>query len=234
MYPKTLRLGAKGTLVKWLQSLVSAKGAVAIAVDGDFGAKTDAAIKRFQSANDLTPDGIVGPATWGKLFPCVPYFNQADARWGSLPYIHKPSEKETIKSSACGPVSMAMVISGLTKREVLPPVTAKYAMDNGYRLAPPGGTSHAFFSACAKQYDLACRETKAWIEVTEALRDGKLVIANMGPGHYTKGGHFIVLWAHDPYSKVVYVLEPGAKSRTCGDGADRVSREAKKFFVVGV
>jgi len=38
-----------------------------LAADGDFGPGTDKAVKAWQSANGLTADGIVGPATWAKM-----------------------------------------------------------------------------------------------------------------------------------------------------------------------
>lgn len=36
-------------------------------VDGIFGARTEASVRRFQEIFNLTPDGIVGPATWYAL-----------------------------------------------------------------------------------------------------------------------------------------------------------------------
>lgn len=57
----TLRRGAAGELVKQLQ------GKVGLAADGNFGPKTEAAVRAFPSARGLVPDGIVGPATWAAL-----------------------------------------------------------------------------------------------------------------------------------------------------------------------
>ena len=34
---------------------------------GNFGPKTETAVKEWQAANGLTADGIVGPATWAKI-----------------------------------------------------------------------------------------------------------------------------------------------------------------------
>lgn len=57
----TLRRGAEGNLVKEIQAKVGAK------VDGDFGSKTEAAVRQFQRDNGLVPDGIVGPNTWAAI-----------------------------------------------------------------------------------------------------------------------------------------------------------------------
>jgi Putative peptidoglycan binding domain/Glycosyl hydrolases family 25 len=55
-----------GAAVKTLQTRLNAWGA-ALAVDGDFGPLTLAAVKAFQTAHHLAVDGIVGPITWAAL-----------------------------------------------------------------------------------------------------------------------------------------------------------------------
>lgn len=59
--------GSKGSAVKSLQILLNGYGANCGTADGDFGSKTDKAVKTYQAAKKLTADGIVGAQTWGAL-----------------------------------------------------------------------------------------------------------------------------------------------------------------------
>ena len=73
-YPGTpLRRGSSGPSVVVVQVELNriAQNYPAIpklaSVDGIFGSRTEAAVRRFQEIFDLTPDGIVGKATWYAL-----------------------------------------------------------------------------------------------------------------------------------------------------------------------
>ena len=59
---RTLRKGNRGDDVKWLQQRLNVYGA-GLAVDGDFGPVTEAAVREYQLRHGLAVDGIVGPVT---------------------------------------------------------------------------------------------------------------------------------------------------------------------------
>lgn len=61
-----LRLGDKGDAVRALQTALNKLGH-GIAVDGDFGPGTQAAVIRFQTSKSLTADGVAGGMTWRAL-----------------------------------------------------------------------------------------------------------------------------------------------------------------------
>lgn len=63
-----LQLGAKGGAVRTLQQLLN-KAGVKCATDGDFGPKTQAAVKEFQKKVGLEETGIVNHKTWAKVNP---------------------------------------------------------------------------------------------------------------------------------------------------------------------
>jgi len=68
----TVKQGSKGEAVRGVQSQFQARNlsgdpSTGLKVDGDFGAKTDAAVRAFQAGAKLKVDGIVGPITWNAL-----------------------------------------------------------------------------------------------------------------------------------------------------------------------
>ena len=74
VYPGTpLRLGSTGRAVREAQYYLVLMSAYypsipRIAIDGEFGPATEAAVKAFQKLFGLTQDGVIGPATWEKLY----------------------------------------------------------------------------------------------------------------------------------------------------------------------
>jgi N-acetyl-anhydromuramyl-L-alanine amidase AmpD len=62
-----LRNGSKGASVKTIQRLLVVLGYNPGTADGDFGPRTEGAVKEFQRRNGLTSDGIVGQQTWNKI-----------------------------------------------------------------------------------------------------------------------------------------------------------------------
>jgi peptidoglycan hydrolase-like protein with peptidoglycan-binding domain len=62
-YPGTpVKQGSKGPSAALVQAVIGAKA------DGDFGPKSVASLKAWQTAKGLKADGVVGPVTWSKMF----------------------------------------------------------------------------------------------------------------------------------------------------------------------
>lgn len=145
--------------------------------------------------------GLEGPGVLVK----TPLFIQTDNKWGNLPYgIHY-----SIAEGGCGITSCAMIVSALTQKQVEPPeLAAKY----GSKYAVVGGSTYELFPAVAKDYGLKLEQIPATSmdKVIEHLKSGGLVVANMGPGHFTTGGHYIVLKGVSPDGKI-YVNDPASK-----------------------
>lgn len=62
---KVLRRGDFGEEVKRWQLFLQSAGYKVFPADGAFGPLTERETLKFQAANGLKPDGIVGPKTWG-------------------------------------------------------------------------------------------------------------------------------------------------------------------------
>ena len=64
---RTIKIGAVGESVKWIQWHLKASTAPEMVVDGTFYTKTRTAVIEFQKKYGLVTDGIVGPATRTKM-----------------------------------------------------------------------------------------------------------------------------------------------------------------------
>ncbi|MCL1473910.1 peptidoglycan-binding domain-containing protein [Argonema antarcticum] len=67
-----LKSGSQGVAVSELQAALKLLGYYSGSVDGTYSESTAIAVSRFQRAAGLNVDGIVGTATWERLFPLTP------------------------------------------------------------------------------------------------------------------------------------------------------------------
>lgn len=223
--------------VKAVQALVGAT------IDGKFGKKTKANVVAFQTSAAIKADGNVDKNTWLALFDCdytkngktsgtntkqpVDY-KQYDSRWGSEIYTSVGNKTQTIKNSGCGPTSMADILATWFDKNITPSDTCKWSVKNGYRTAS-NGTAWAFFPAVAKKYGFSkFVQTKSMATARAALKEGALVVASMGPGYWTKGGHFICLWKTD--DTYMYANDPASSTRKKQKLA-AFENERKQFFI---
>lgn len=140
----------------------------------------------------------------------VVYYNQADERWRDNPY----GKTGTIGRSGCGPTSLSIAISSLTDKKVDPVQMSKWAYENGY-YCEGAGSYHTLIPAGAKQFDLkveGCTSNEPQ-RIVDALSQGKLIIAIMAKGHFTRNGHFIVLRGVTSDKKIL-VADPVSRTRS--------------------
>lgn len=146
-------------------------------------------------------------------------YKQTDPRWSGKDY-SAPGEKTTIGKAGCGPSCMAMAIATLTNPNITPADTAAWSLKNGYK-APNQGTYYTYFVPQGKAFgveverintiDLRKRGAAARPYHDSALRaisEGHMVICCMGPGLWTKAGHYI-LW-HGMADGQVLINDPGS------------------------
>jgi hypothetical protein len=140
----------------------------------------------------------------------VVYFNQLDSRWEDEPY----GLQGTIGSSGCGPTSLAIAVSTLSGRTVDPVQMSDWAYRNGYK-CEGNGSYHSLIPEGAKHFGLTADGAGPGDaqKIADALATGKLVVVIMSKGHFTKGGHFIVLRGVTAEGKIL-VADPASRSRS--------------------
>ena len=67
----SLKLGSQGTAVRNLQQDLTTLGYYWAEITGNFGAKTETAVRRFQEENGMTADGVVGTKTLNAIAAAI-------------------------------------------------------------------------------------------------------------------------------------------------------------------
>lgn len=166
-------------------------------------------------------------------------YYQTDKRWKNLPY-RVPGETATIGGSGCGPTAAAMIIETLTGKTCTPVETCKWSVDHGYK-ALNQGTYYSYFVPQFAAYGINCKQMRGSSfynqpnntvhqEAKKLVQEGYYLIALMGKGLWTSGGHFIVVW--DWNNKVRINDSVSTKdARVNGDPA-RFTKEAKQYWLI--
>lgn len=220
-----------------------------LTADGVFGKRTKAAVSAYQSAKGLKADGICGPVTWNTLITgAVPAsagssegagkpvagkyvkptdFKQYDSKWKSKNYTSCGNKSQTMSNSGCGPTSMADIINFVVDKSVNPWTLAQKAMKWGDR-TKSNGTAWSFFTHIQKEYGYKKMVATKSLETLKACLDaGGYAVCSMGPGYWTKGGHFICCWKYD--DSKAYCNDPASGSRKSQNLKDFQSQR-KQFF----
>lgn len=155
----------------------------------------------YPAKKGTAPADTIGKVKKGE----IPLLIQWDERWGYSDY-----GTSTIAVSGCGPTCMAMVAAGLTGDEsVTPAKVAAYSEQGGY-VNESNDTAWLFMEEAAGHWGLVPTQVMAEESaIEEELSAGHPIICSVGPGDFTRNGHFLVLTGyedgklkiHDPFSK---------------------------------
>lgn len=136
---------------------------------------------------DLYPEDLEGIGNVAPNGMPIPLYYQYSGGWENVPF-----GGGTIRSSGCSVTSMGMVFTYLKGQTILPNHIVSWTGNRYY--VHPAGQSWSIFPACSGQWGLQCQNLgKNSNAVVNALSNGKPVIVSMGPGTFTRAGHFIVL-----------------------------------------
>lgn len=136
-------------------------------------------------------------------------YNQGDSPWGSMAYRPGTGSGQTYKSSACGQTSMAMVVSNLKNRRITPlDIGRKFP---GQKAA--GGSLHTLPTVAGRAFGLKSQHVGKNMQPVKRVltKNDGLAVALVGPGEFTRGGHFITI-AWDKNKKEYRVSDPNAKN----------------------
>ncbi len=156
----------------------------------------------------------------------IPLYLQSDKPWGDEIY-----GSGEMRKTGCGPTCLSMVYVGLTGDETMNPYeVAKKAEKNGYYVWGQGSSWDMMDSMARKMGLHVVNVEFTASDVKDALSKGIPIICVVGPGDFTKQGHFIVLTGVTKDGKII-VHDPNSlqQSRKRWD-VDRILSQVKNLW----
>lgn len=119
----------------------------------------------------------------------VPLLLQYDVRWGYGFY-----GDDVIAINGCGPTALSMVIAYLTHNNTITPyVVAQYSNEHGYYETGIGSSWNLMTTGSIHFGIIGNSIPLSKDRIYQELESGHPIICSMGPGAFTRTGHFIVL-----------------------------------------
>lgn len=164
----TIGLGSDAYIVRGIQYLLRARGH-AVAVDGQYGPATAAAVAAFQTAQGVPSDGIVGPITWPLLVAVTQVGSTGDAvravQYQGL--VRFPGDTPLVVDGQYGPAtaervrffqeSWGLTIDGIAGRETWSFFSTATPGPRPWPLVKVGATQGTNWRVLAAQYLLRAR-----------------------------------------------------------------------------
>lgn len=137
--------------------------------------------------------------------PKLTYISQIDNRWKNYPYTVTNNKNQTIGRSGCGVATAAMIIDSIVGNVSVTELADMF-VKYGYR-SPNNGTYWSANRAIADEFDIEYKETSNFGVMLEMLKSNNYIIASVGNGLFTTGGHYIMIYGiegdnlkiYDPY-----------------------------------
>lgn len=141
--------GSTGTEVRNIQTRLKQWGYLDGAVDGIYGSRTEAAVKRFQQKHGLTPDGIAGPATLEKIG--LPTGSNSSSYDANVNLLARVINGEARGESYEGQVAIGAVVLNRVKHSSFPNSIAGVIYQPGaFTAVTDGQINAAVYDSCYK------------------------------------------------------------------------------------
>jgi len=152
-----------------------------------------------------------------------------NAALGYTVTVKKPFKlKEVTNQPGEGKREAERIMATWVDSKITPVQMCEYAVKHGFRTRS-SGTAWGFFKSIATAYGFSgFVQTKSMATARAALKNGALVVASMGPGYWTRGGHYICLWKTDDV--YMYANDPASGTRK-RQKLRAFEEQRKQFFI---